>query len=55
MRNENNIISSVSIKEIIKSTPNGNLKDIQNLSSIQLIEKYVKPFYKKLASNANLK
>ena len=43
-----------SIKEIILSSPNGKLEDILNLSSMELIDKYVRPFYKRLEAT-NLK
>ena len=53
----NDNINYLPVQEIIKSTPNGNLNDIFNLSSMQLVEKYVRPFYRKLVStqtNSNL-
>ena len=45
-----NNIQYPTVQEIIKTFPNGNLNDIFNLSSMQIAEKYVRPFYKKLAS-----
>ena len=41
------------VHEIIKCTENGDLNDIHKLSSMELVEKYVRPFYKKIISSTD--